>query len=731
VSDWLRRRIGCPTRPSTDEEWSAAAEVALWIGWLNIAWPLGEWLPDNHLAEAFRTLPLTIAADLAVGLHLASGEKFAEWSKVQRSIVVDRFRREQRTPMLHDDGLVLTAHFIIDPDLFQDSAELDETLVLDSKNQLHNQALVRVDLLRRLFPDREAYGSQGYGHGAWDLGTQSDATRKTGIPRQKLPLRTITSVNSTFAGIVEYRWRPEDWLDYANQVVGLREEGVRCLRDLTKALPPYLAAQRSTQLLGSAIPNQAWHDRWRTFREPPLLPKSAVDEWGFVHETLVAEVAKAHRSGGPALLARSLALEGYRPLMEQTKKYAGSLQNFVEQAPDVMKDNAAVRKGSDRRTVTTSASLSTVREAQVSNRLSGFNLGEAWKAVSNVQIEYRRLLGHVLPGKRLEDLEQREAALFSVAWPLWHAFALAPGQVLRMPERDARDQLERVMGLLRRNLRRELLAMSFAETRFGIAADGLQWENDPALWLTIDGLDALVVYEAQEVAFMAVRRAVESVPPTTMRDYALDFNWRNVVVVPLVRGKSLTSAAARAITATLTRADEANAISPWNLIPQAIPSQAIRNLGLSTWDDPRLHVGFRLTTAANELWTLAAHVHDLVGLPELDELGGEIVRQHLVRISDRLNDALQALLSARTEMIGAINTVPSVELERRQHLALTAEALDAILPSVLPAKDLQESASLELRAFGDWSERLRNDGFRFASIAHLAWSSDVLSRPDS
>lgn len=281
VTSWLQRRMLAPDVPSSTEDWSAAAESVFWIGRLTAGWPIEEWLPPESVTRATSKLPLDVAADLVVGLAEGYGEAFPRWLDAIRPTLRDRFQRELRTPVLEDNQGRLTAHFVVDPGL---SLEPDRSVLiptLDAKNPLHNEALVHVDMMRRLFPDRESYACQGHGHGAGLLQLPNDDTRKTGIPRYRLPLRWQTSINATFGGIVDFDTRPTNWLEYANRVSALREDVVRCLGDLREALPIYL---RSSRPVAVHVPGDEWYRCWTILRDPPRLPQCAVDEWGFVYE---------------------------------------------------------------------------------------------------------------------------------------------------------------------------------------------------------------------------------------------------------------------------------------------------------------------------------------------------------------------------------------------------------------------------------------------------------------
>ena len=723
---WMRRRIQAPTLPTSSDDWRAAAAVILWAGWLEVDWPVQQWLPVDVLTEAVQSLPLATAADLVASLQYGYGEGFVEWMSSNWSQLGDRFRRETMTPILVDDGRTLTARFVVDPESLNAPAAVGRLPVLDPNNQLHNEAIARIDLLRRLLPDRDSYGAQGYGHREWDIASTFDDTSKTGVLRTKLPLRNLVSVNSTLRGIVEWPWRPRDWQDFAQQLVELREDAVRCLEDLAKALPSYLASPHAAKLLGGPISNEAWYRPWRVFREPPFLPSGVVDEWGFVDEDLVLPAAKEQRVSGPGLLARSIALERYRPLLKAMRDYARPLENFLRQAPDVMAANQTVRKRSKSHQASMSSSTATPNGAPT--RLSVSNLCDAWKALPLLQVECR-LLSHYIGEQQLADLEQREASLYERVWPLWYAYAMEPEKVLRNPSSNTPKRIPSLHRQMTEKVREELVAAGAPGLQFHAIEKTILWEDERALWLTIDGTDAITVYGSLEIVLQAVRQAIGRVEASEFRRYVLDLHWPSVVVVPLVRGRSLVGAAWKFRTSNLLEVISLDALGFWSLVQQPIPKPALKELDIAAWDEPRLELGLRLVEATSEMWILAAHLRDLEAMPEGDELATELFHKHRTRVSERLNRSLQELVNAQNDMQNA-TTVYSASSEfvekSRERLTLLAEVLEALRASSFPFEDFSGTAELDQQTVNAWAERLKNDGLNYANIAHLAWASVVL-----
>jgi hypothetical protein len=208
---WLASRTQKPAPPITDADWTAMAEALFWSGRLRIGWPLADWLSDVPFDAMIDTLPLQVLGDVMLGLSQGYPDLFGTWMTTHRHRLARRFRQETRTIVLGDDSEKITAHFVVEIEPSPTTWSVLNTRVKAAKNRFHEEAMVRIDLMRRLFPDRERYASQGYGHHLWSSDLDIDDTQKTGIARKHLPPLWLTAVNGTFRGLAEREFRPHTW----------------------------------------------------------------------------------------------------------------------------------------------------------------------------------------------------------------------------------------------------------------------------------------------------------------------------------------------------------------------------------------------------------------------------------------------------------------------------------------------------------------------------------------
>jgi len=272
---WLARQDAKPGSSTSTEDWRALAEAVYWAGRLRVSWPLSTWLTVTELNRALESLPIEALSEVILGLWSSYKEEFASWLEESRPRLATRFREETQTWVLEDDGTKLTAHFVI---AAEQEAHQPEQAASGTK-RLHEAALKRITILSRLFPDRDEYACQGYGHNLWGQPLPVDDTVKTGVARSRLPPLWLTSVNSTFRGLAELSFRPATWQEYAEAVFVLRQTAARGLERLEQALSVYFMNRTPTRLAGNLISGTELRRYCLSVRNRPLLPSPVVDEW--------------------------------------------------------------------------------------------------------------------------------------------------------------------------------------------------------------------------------------------------------------------------------------------------------------------------------------------------------------------------------------------------------------------------------------------------------------------
>jgi hypothetical protein len=718
VGKWLEERELSPESPISEDDWLGIAETLFWLKQLNVSWPLQTWLPESVLNRAVEFLPLESLASVVLGL--VTSEQFSDWITMNRPTCLDRFRRETLSVKLEDDGHKVTTHFVFEMNPEQTSDSPDKRSA--TENRFHWEARKRIELLRRFLPERDEFSSQGYGHLIWDGFLPIDESIKD-VARKYLPIRWRTSVNALLGGLGNQQFRPGSWREYAELIMNLRRTSLEAIRQLERGLDVYFRRTALTQILENYVDTEHWSDATMTVNNPPLLPSSAVDEWGFVSEATSQEHAEEESKRQSLVGRNGIALRQYKPYLKAFDEHTRTLTNFFSIAKKAIVVQSLLGRRTDKKKV-----LDAVKESGIeanSASLGTMNLSKTLKNLSRFQSESEPLLSLFYDRASLEKLNRLERETIWRIWTTWYFFAIHPDKVIQSASSQCAREATNLLRQIRQRLRDRLRGKSSDKPKISIVSETLTWNEDPALWITVDVTQPWDTYAALGTVIAELKQAVQ-IGDEELRRYMLDIFWPYLVVIPLTRGKCLTPVAWRVSTAVILQQAESMQLSWWNLAQLPIPTEAVQQLKLSTWDIPQLAHGQKLLQSTVVLFFLAGHIRDFRRLGEIDDEGMALLQEYVTRLNATLSEALQTVLDAETEMASAVNSIESTELENRAALIEMAKTLPQLHELILPTVDFEKQQTLTLESLIAWADRLEQAP-QLASICSLDWTADVLS----
>jgi hypothetical protein len=721
VTRWLSSRTDRPEIPASEQDWEAAAESIFWLQHLDIPWPLTKWLPEDALDATIQSLSLGALANLI--LAVANSEQFEVWLSENRPRCLNRFRREMLSVRLDDDGHKTTTHFVFDLDQLNEAPSTASTQQIHiPENRLHGEAEQRIELLRKFLPEREEFASQGYGHLLWDGFLDFDESQKTGVARKHIPIRWLTSVNALLGGLGNQQFRTNSWEEYSGLLLNLRETVLSSVKQLEAGLETHFRRRKASQIWNFEVNSEAWGQCKRMLNDPPLLPLTAVDEWGFVSESSSRKSAQEERR---VLVSRNgLALQKYQSYLKAFNEYTRTLRNFFVQSVDGMILQPLLGKGGNRDKVLEAAKQDGMKIE--SARLATLNLAEAIKNLPGFQDAIRPLLAPFYESNRLNKLDKKEREVFRRIWAMWYFFAAHPNEVI---QNASTEYIGRPLGLIRKirlKLRDALRGISSEQIKIAIVSESITWDAQPALWLTVDAHQPWDAYGALDGIVAAIRQAVTA-GEKDLRRYTLDFYWPYLIIVPLTRGRYITPVAWRISLPVVLQTDEATGLKWWNLVQHQIPADALAQLNLRGWDLPGLAPGMKLLQATGLLFSIAAHIRDFRRLTEIDNEGVELLQGYVNRLTSHLSEALQLALDAEIEMASAINSLTPSELQTRPALIEVAQILTELHNLIMPSANFDKVETLTLEKLIEWADRLEQAPQR-ALICSLDWTADVLDQ---
>jgi hypothetical protein len=736
---WLLESSKMPAHPTTLSDWAGVAEASFWTGYLHVDSPIPSWITEDDLEEVIDTLPLNYLGDVILGLSFVWGDRFYTWLDENRVRILNRFRQKTQTVVLADDGEIIRAHFIVNFERFTEDDKDDQSAPSICRNSLHDEALRQAGLLRKFVPDRQQYGCQGYGHKLGMLDLPFDDTEKIGIPIELLPPHWAVRINSLFCQLGVFPFRPETWLEYAQAVYQLRKMVLGSLQDLQRALLVHFRKQKRVKLLGGYIDITHWDQCRLKTSSPPLLPKCAVDEWGFVGEGKLRKsngeqpnISKSERrelgTRKPAeWIEIAFSLYQYRDYLAVLRDFTTSLSNFYRQSVHVLALNTVLGK------IKSAEGREAVRQTAIEqgiktdlDYLSTLNFAEAFKALPCFQEEFGQHFSQFFGARDLGRLEKRERNVFARTWSLWYQFAFHPGRTWPNADQAAFGKLSNTLAQVRRDIRRHFRKLSKEGIQAIILSEDVRWESQPALWIALDIPNPADLYTAFEAVMNALRAAMGTIENNGLKRYALDFWWPTIVIVPLIKGKSLTKTAWRIATSVFLSESVFKGNDWWNYMPYPIPSEGWQRLGLTVWEHPRLELANQFQVAVVTLSLLIAHLCDFNRLPEeVDEQGQGILQNYMRDQSSHISEAFQRVLDLTPEMANYFNNLSTEEQEQRLSLVAAVQMLVEMRENIMPNEDVDGELKMNLASMKEWMRRLETARVQ-AELVRLFWAADVL-----
>ncbi|MGE0681147.1 MAG: hypothetical protein AB7P69_09660 [Candidatus Binatia bacterium] len=723
---WLRERPAI-TAPKMLMDWRGLAEASFWVGHRHLDSSVLSSFTETDLEEALTILPLQDLGDVLLGLSFAWDDRFFTWLSKHQTQILTRFQRETQTVAIEDNGEMVRAHFLMNLERAGNPPVDGQRTSDHNKDPFHTEALLRVELLRKLLPHRQAYGCQGYGHHLGMLKLPFDPTTKAAIPRESIPPSWAVTLNALFRNLANQRFRLSTWQEYAQEMFERRKLVARNLHNLKRALTTHFHKQKHVNILKDFIDSALWDKCRHVTGRPPAFPQCAVDEWGFIGEGETQKLEAPNSATTLPSAPRILALAQHQPYLSAVNDFLPPLSNFFSQAVNVLALHPFLGRAN---TKELKEELVHKAESQGvksdTSRLSALNFANALNALSIFQREFRSRFVVFLGEQSLLQLEKEEESIFREAWNLWYQFVFHPEQRWDNPVQMAKKRADGVLTQFRTAIRQNLRKDLKGKAQGRILSEEVQWNGKPALWLVFDVEDPLDLDVVFEIVLEALRAAIGTRQNREeFQRYMIEFQWPETFIIPLVKGKRLDRTVWRVLTAKLWWGDNGEESNLWNYIPIPIPEEIWKELRLVMWDHERFEIVNRFRVAVVSLSLLVAQLCDFERIPETNEVGQQLLRDRVAEQSRLVSTTCQQALDALSEMTIEFSSLSPEEREQRPALTLAMQVLVDMAKNILPNTNNENTIRMNLSEAIEWLQRLEAARSQVETV-RLLWVADVL-----
>jgi hypothetical protein len=612
AKQWISEPRRTPVPPSEDADFLALAETAYWYGYLNIHTTIFTSI-GNSIEQNIDKIDISTLAELKFGFYMLKQDDVLKILQQHKNTIFHTFSKNYGILGIKETPDTITAPYIIE---ITDAGRQFETSKKENNNE---KSMSVINLLRKLYPDKEFYSTKAYGSRIIYSLTNipddfNDGTYKR-IPKKNLPSPYNVQLNSAFTGYMRYAYRPQTWKDYTIQIIAIRELIVDVFHQITAGLKRYYKTKNVQTILNAETHPVLLH-AIAVLRQVPPFPKQAVDPWGFVKEEQNSS-GKDTTPDAENIPKNKISLEKYETYRKICQDLFLSCSNYLNQLQDFIHDKKEEEKN-----------------------LPLYNLEKACTSLAAFQQEFHTNFG-TLCGS-LISLEHREQRTYMKLFSLWFFFSLHPDKKISNTDTFCVNYTDiyfknRLLEILKRNLKNSLLNYKIQE--------GL-WDKKTALWISGDilNLSDLVENDYAEVGnhlsgnyFM--QKWIEVLPQFDRQEltYLLPYHWEHICLVFTYKNRVIIKTIKQLNPLATLYGERANIFD----IPLEDFS-VLQNLSVNDcWDNEQIHSADSLLGNYVTLRAILNHVTEI--LDEIDkeeyEIDDEVLSQY---ITDRIQNCLKS-----------------------------------------------------------------------------------------
>jgi hypothetical protein len=682
--------------------------------------PIQDWFSEEIITKAWNVLPIHLFADFAYAIRTFQPERYSHWLKKNNNEVRLRLRTLLSIIAFVEEDDCLVTHFIIDG-IDRKASEIRPYKDVASINEL---AVERVEVVSRCLPGFKTYSTFGYGHQMELHGNIYDESTKA-IPIENIMKPWLPEFNALARGVVDLRFRPKSWGRYFEEVRKMRVSVLTAFQDLRKSVTN-IGTQREAALRDL----EKWDECKRMVNSQLYLPCIAVDEWGYVTESRPPSFLNEARS------RKFSAISTLEPLINAISEYKRTLGNFMKQAIQALVLIPPLRTATNqttRNSIIEEAKNYDITEGSI--RLSVCNGIDACTAVGEVH-GVEKLMSESVNEIGLDELNRNEELRdFLETMRVWSIFCY-PEQIIPKQQqtkkqtgrnRKRKIELRDSLRSTENRIKDALIRLKSKGIEARVLTDQVRWNQDTALWIVFTTQHPLGTLNAFDHIWHSF---VESFKPDIhkiVKIKAVEYYWKKIVLIPLVKGRSLEKQAFPNISGVTFMVDDDPEQKNWEFTLEPIPVTAWDQLNLEYWEkEQEWDVFQEFSTAYSALYYHVSHIADFSRCSvDLDEVGEKILQDYIRIEEKRTKPFFQATFDTSVRLLAELPELNVSMILDRPDIWECKKLLVAMKDAIYPCEDYSQEANLSFGEIVSWRARIQ-EGFGLLNMARCLFIADLL-----
>ena len=670
----------------SDPELAAIGKSLFWLNYLDVSKTIE--LNSYNFNTFFAESDINSLAYLLLGISC-----FDESSKAiaedNHSAFLDRIKRQYLVPKIEISSDRVLGHVIFDIKEDYGKEEYKK-----ASNQPHKKAIRIIRLLRLGFPNLKKYGVKSYGQ---QLDSLTEETQwlevEKSIPAEHLPLDITVQLNVIYKNLVLYKYRVENWQNYADNIIAYREKSINAFDSLLSAFHTYFKEKRAFEAFAKRLSNLKEEDFQLT--KSSYLPRSVADEFGRFSEWNI-------NRDRIQLTKTLLSIEKYNDFRKAFQDYSAGVSNFMNQCFGTMLEHAGLQEN----------------EGSNKTRTSTCNVYDAQKNLDLFQRTFRKHFEKFVDDGRLNSIEKFEReglAKLSFAWchTLW-------------TNRNFEGNILKIAGI-ERKLFRQKFEKGIEKGLEKLSDETFDFE---VIWQSSDLQKNIVIADIEDAInyWVAVEKVItvlqEAVGGYEFPDYEyliLEQEYGSFELIVMVQGKTLNSISLNIPLQSLSKSIEQFEFADLN--PKIIEPILVEALELQSWSTyySKIKEYEQIVSRHANLVILVNHLLLLKPIGELDLDKEELptfekyANQKFYQIGDLMQEILNLYMAICDD-----DYYKKEEIETDELTFFFFQSMLSLKESVYPTADehttTNHTVNLNFNILEEWYEKLRENSQAASNI---------------
>jgi len=671
---WLENLEPINNMPVGDQEWMAFAITSLWLWKFNA--PFQDKISCDFTQLTYEAaLSIQTVAEVTRALFYVHTDAYDFWTECYRVRTLERVQHKYQVCEIEENDESVKAHFI-SIDLRANEAENR------TENIVHEKTLLIIDLLHLLYPDKNYYSTQGYGHNLLGIEKFDDSTKN--ISTQTMYIQEFTTVNGYFRRIIDDYFRDDDWQKYIDEVLNFRAVIQKNFTAVIPLLNQFFKNKKPKNTLHNSIVLKQWQESETELRNTFLLPNSAKSS------------------------------KRYELLHKYLNHYQSSLLNFFSQAITVFDINGAIGKQTKEEQENSKRLLESTHVNMNIFELSWINLTEAKSSLYSLQQEFERIFKDLIDEKSLHVIEQKELGTIHRLSHLWYFFVHHSNITTKKADLEFTKRFE---DRKKQNLSKIIAALNENET--GAHFSIFKKSSKKVLWI-------LTEHENPYFAWYACFEGIElfrqfMVEQSDFSKTVMQWYFSAIHFLPLSKGyivNNMYLPMSMTYSTYLTRDDE---LSPLQLIPKELSKDDFSMFQYDNFESDNTKLLHEIFESASKLLGYLSHLKEFKACPESSTESG---RNMLLSYSELVNEKINEVFNEALHKCGTFSKELK-EYEEMESLEIKEVFLN-VYSAIYPEELLAGNKPLGVDEMEIWAEKLKeNVGKILTDIIPLIMNLDL------